>query len=462
MRTHSHREGGFGLIEILVTLGVIAFGSVSVTLLQAALVRQGAENRARVEAQLLAQARLDELRTQVSAVPTPDAFDAALPATAGFTHSTAFAGTNARFTRTERIDDAGRLKTVTVRVDWSDAAGDTQALSLATQLGYVPPQRIGAVARVVAMPLLRTPSGSASTGIGTAPDGPMLAAHDDGSYLYRHADDALALVAGGRIVLLLPEACATAGTQCSQFARIDGRVWIDRATQGALAPGSIAVVASGASWCTRFYMDGSLVLPVTPQTIATPTTASGDYMWFDYSCYVGSGWYGNVGIAFTRGFTDTDKVCIGDPLASHPAQQPALATRRIYRGMLHRRDTNTASGMEEVTRDGETVVRLYSHGIAAGTVLPGDAGDAMHDFVIGAFDSEPDSGPDAEPGDSAACITQGIMTRPDARLKGVDGTLFAGMPAAFVCLNAHLDSYDTTTFGHDAVCPVDPTAPATE
>jgi prepilin-type N-terminal cleavage/methylation domain-containing protein len=442
------KGNGFSLIEVLVTLGVLAFGSVSVTVLQASLMRQGADNRTRIEAQALAQARLDELRAHAAALPAREAFDTALPATTGFAEATTVNGTNASFTRSEHIVDTQGLKTVTVRVEWFDAAGTAQQLRLATQLGFIAPQRIGAVARRIDPPSLHPPAGVALQGTGEAPDGVLLATHDDGTLLYRDSSNSLALVAGGRVVLRLPDACTNAGAHCNGFARIDGRVWIDRTTQAALAPRDVAVLASGASWCLRYYIHDGSAQPVTAQTLATYTTAGGDYMWFDYSCYVGSGWYGNVGITLTRGFTATGQVCIGDPLATELERIPVVAPRRAYRGLLHRRDGSTASGKEEVASTQGMQVRYYSHGIAAGTVLP-DAGAALHDFVIGAFDTEQDN---------ASCVAQGIMTRPDARRDGVDGALFAGMPAAFFCLNTHLDDYDAAQFGHEAQCAVDAVA----
>lgn len=446
MERHDAKAGlrAFALVEQLVTLGILSVGVLGVTALHAAVTRQGAGNKARVEALALAQARIEELRGQAAALATPAAFATAFADTGGFSARTGLDGTNASFTREEAFSVAGKLKRATVRVSWSDPGGDSQSLSLDTHLAYVAPRSIGAAALAASAALVTLSAGNARLGTGMLPEHALTLPNDDGTALYEDGRD-LVLVAAGRAVLTLADACASTGEGCVAFARIKGRVWIDRATQGSVKPGAVFVVASGAAFCARHYTVNGFTVPVTPLTTATVTTPGGDYEWFDYTCYVGGGWHGSVGLLPASGLHAGDKVCIGDPATTDAAAAPVLAPRRRYHGLLYKHDAGTASGREETTTAQGPVVRYYRHGIAAGTELPAPAPDApSHDFVFGAFA--------AERTDDASCVTEGLMTRPDAGVGGSE-SLFAGMPGGFVCLNDHLDSYDAALYGHDASCP---------
>jgi hypothetical protein len=176
---------------------------------------------------------------------------------------------------------------------------------------------------------------------------------------------------------------------------------------------------------------------------------------------VGGGWYGNIGILFTDGLSDADIICVGDPVSSDAWAAPAIAARRSYRGMLYKPD---ASSSISIADDDGNAIRVQpdgtgklpgfvSHGIAGGAQLPAP-GEPGHDFVIGSLPQNMSDG--------SHCTTQGIMLRDDATIDGVAGSLFAGMPAGFVCLNdGHLDDYDERVYAHRSDCPYDPSEPPT-
>ncbi len=91
-----------------------------------------------------------------------------------------------------------------------------------------------------------------------------------------------------------------------------------------------------------------------------PETASGDYKYFAYTCYLGGGWHGNIGFVLDGGIQQNDKMCQGDPTSVNLWEEPVIASRRSYRGMLWLRDTNDNSA-KAVDASNDDI--YYSHGI---------------------------------------------------------------------------------------------------
>lgn len=445
---------GFGLIEILVTLGVIAVGVLGVAVFHSNLTKQSADNKARSEAVAIAQSRIEEMRNYTHQVDSFDQFNNVYPSTQGFVNSTTINGVSAVFDRTERVTDAGQQKQIDVAVAWVNSDGENRNVSLTSELGFVLPRTPGDVARETAPPLVNAPTGRARLGEGVLPEGAETTPNEDGTALYQDGGDDLMLVFGDQIVLTLTMACQTDAGECIDFVKIRGRVFIDKDSQANLNPGDVSVVASDAAFCARYYTVDGQVFSVTSNTSTALSTPGGDYQYFDYTCYIGGGWHGNVGILLAGGISQQDKICVGDPVSVEPWEAPIIATRRAYRGMLYRYDNATDSGRQE-TSDGQggTLIRYYSHGIADSTELPApDSEQKSHDFVIA---SMPPSATDG-----SECITRGVMVRADANVNGEAGDLFEGVPRDFVCLNdGYLDGYDEAVFGHDSHCPYDPTNP---
>lgn len=453
MRKSNKRHWGFGLIEILVTLGVLSIGIVGVTVLHSTVTKQSAENKSRAEALAIAQSRIEDMRNYTGAVNSLAEFNSRFANTADFANSTTVTGTNATYTRAERIAASGNMKTVTVRVTWTDAEGDSQNVTLDTRLSYVPPRSIGDTALEAATSIVDAPTGRARLGEGTLPADAATTSNGDGTSLYDNGGTDLMLVADDQIVLTLAEACQTESDFCIDFVKIKGRVWIDQTTKSSLKPGNVYVIASDAAYCARHFTKNGTTSPVTRNTTSTVLTPNGNYQWFDYTCYIGGGWHGNIGILLAGGLGNADKICVGDPVTTDAWAVPEIASRRVYRGMLYKHDASTASGKEEISTSSGPMVRYYSQGIADSTVLPvPDSDQKPHDFVIGSFQQNLTDG--------SNCKSQGIMVRADATVDGVSGKLFAGIPSDFVCLNAgYLDSYDSEVYGHTSTCPYDPSDP---
>lgn len=453
MFTSRKGRKGFGLVEILVTMGVLSVGILGVTVLHGVITEQSQENKARAEASSIAESRIEDMRNYTNSVASLADFNTLYADTSGYANSSSITGVNAAFTRAEQIGTVGDLKTVAVRVTWTDPDGDSQSVSLNSELTYVAPRSIGDTALEAAASLVDAPTGRARLGEGQLPNDAVTTSNADGTSLYNAGGTELMLVSGGQIVLTLAEACQTETGACIDFVKIKGRIYIDTTSQSTLDPGEVYVVASDAAFCARHFTANGTTTAVTPTTTTTLSTASGQYEYFDYTCYIGGGWHGNVGVIFAAGLSQADKICMGDPPSLNPWEAPVIATRRVYRGMLYKKTTTTPFREQVAGTNGILMDRFYSQGIADSVEFPApNSGDKSHDFVIGSFN--------ANLTDGSNCESRGIMTRSDATVSNVPGALFSGMPTDFICLNdGYLDTYDTTVYGHAALCPYDPSDP---
>ena len=437
---------GFGVIEILVTLGVLTVGILGVTKLHSVITQQSLENKARNEALMIAQSRIETMRNYTGTVTSQATFNTTYADTNGYANSTAITGVSAAFTRTESISTSGNLKNIGVRVAWTDPDGESQNVTLSTKLSYIPPRSVGDSALTAADELVDAPTGRARLGEGQVPQGATTTSNGDGTALYKDGSTELRLASGNDVVLTLSQACQTDTGACIDFVKIRGRIYIDASTQSNLSPGNVFVVASDAAYCARYYTDtGGTVHAVTPSTSSTRTTTSGSYKYFDYTCYIGGGWHGNIGVLLGGGNGNNDKFCVGDPTSTEYYADPIIASRRVYRGMLYKMVNGSR---ETVSGTNPALTRYYSQGIKDSTSFP-VSGAHTHDFVVASSNSN----------DSSNC-TSTFMKRTDATVSSVAGGLFTGNPTDFVCLNnGYLDDYDTSTYGNDSTCPYDPSDP---
>jgi Tfp pilus assembly protein PilV len=457
MNTARTRSKGFGLIEILVTLGILTVGILGVATLHGVITRQSGDNKARAEAISIAQSRIEEMRNYTSQADDQATFDALYAVTSGFANSATIDGVNAVFTRTESISAGTSTRNIAVQVGWTAPEGDSESVTLTSQLAYMSPRSAGDTALESAPELVDAPTGRARLGEGELPEDAATVANDDGTALYMDGGEDLMLVSDDQIVLTLTQACQTEDGTCIDFVKIKGTIWIDTDTQNNLDPGDVFVVASDAAFCARYYLeDDGDVVRVTSTTTTVRTTPSGDYDYFHYTCYIGGGWHGNVGIILAGGTSQSDKFCVGDPVSDNAWEQPVIASRRVYRGMLYKHDAGSDSGREEMDDgQGGTLVKYYSQGIGDSIEFPDpDTEDHGHDYVIASLQAQATEG--------SNCISQGLMVRPDtdADGDGEEGDLFAGNPVDFICLNAgFLDNFDEDVYGHDQTCPYDPSDP---
>lgn len=476
VRKSAHQ--GFTLVESMVAFLVLAYGLLAIATFQSKLLTESGSSKARSEAIALAQQKIDEIRSYTneqtlvanlegSAVNETDTFpesvdDGTYPAVAE-----QFDGVNAQFSRQWNVAVSGNVADVTVMVSWDDPFMGAQSVSLDTMVTWRNP-RGSADLTAAAEPLVPSATGRAHLGEGhiDAADIPGDADNGDGTSEGDFDDDGdLELVdnATGDVVLTLDDACQLVGEQlvCTDFVRIHGRVYIDKSASG-MALSDVYILASDAAYCARDLAD------------AGTTSPNGSYNYYDYTCYIGGGWHGNIGLLL-NGANNNDAVCVGDPNADWADGTQAwkryeMAKRRVYRGMLHKVDAN---GNEIKDANGNTL--FYSKGVADAITLP-DANwperDYGHDFVVTRITGAGTGG-----GTASDCLP--ALTRADADPDSNPAThnLFDGVSSDFVCLNSdnienlyeagidpnvyspYLDYFDPAIYRARNSCPFDPSDP---
>lgn len=438
MRSIYH-QSGFSLTEALVAFAVVAGGLLAIASFQAGLFTNSAYNKAQTEALSLAQQKIEELRHYPFADESnyiDEDGDGVMDADGEY-QDAAIVGNNAQYLRTWTITTTDDIKRIDVNVGWVDARGENQSVSLPSTLTYLSPRSGADQLAELSEPLVPSPTGRAEIGDGTLDDYPsadltqISSTGSDGLSTYQYQDDLFLVDPSNNVVLRLRDACSSTTGICTDFVKISGTVYLDKRnlSGGGTQATDILVIASNAAHCQRWTDTGSLESP--------PATANGDYEYFNYTCYFGGGWFGNIGFLTTAGLKQSDKVCQGDPTSLDEWADPVIALRRAYRGMIKRTGTN---GTE-----------YYSHGIADAAQVDGQ------DFVFTSLAPERTQG--------SYCVgSDAPMTRGDS----AGGKLFAGTPVDFVCLNNdvdgdslpdYLDAYDTSRFTADASCPYDPTDP---
>lgn len=462
---------GFSLIEVLVSMAVVALGLLAVLGVQTKLIDSSGETKAKAEAVALAQARLEEIRNYTHTYQTEADFNANFVGNRNAAEEVP--GVNALYTISEARVVNGDTKQVTVNVTWTDRDGASQTVSLDTRLGWESPRAAAEEARANEDPAVTPPTGRARLGDGRVenwdPESPPEGTRRNGDNTYSYNDgsgDYKLVTTDGTVVLTLEDACLT--DTCTDFVKISGRVWIDTTSQRQLDPGDVFVLASDAAYCQRYYTSGGQVYTVENGQSSTLATVSGNYKYFDYTCYLGGGWHGNIGILLANGLSQSDKICQGDPtryVAGATYQDfraPVIQARRAYRGMLYKRDPSQAGGR---ALDANGNVMYYSVGILDAARLPAQ-GQKGHDFIVSHMSVGNTEG--------SNCINESIMVRADSvgnpsstdsSINDGDGrtlgSMFAGIPTDFVCLNPSNvdDRYDDSVYGVDNYCPFDPTDP---
>ena len=437
MTTAKRLQKGFTLTEALVAFAIVGVGLLAVATFQSGLFKESGYNKARTEALALAQEKLEQFKHFTRAEEESyidDNNDGVMDANGNYAENP-IEGRNAVFTRSWQLGTTNVGRDVAVSVSWNDADNQLQTVSLTADIPWISPRTAADQVAVPADPLVDSPTGRARRGEGKLadlPSGDLVSFPniypDDGMEMYQYKDDLLLVNAEGDIVLTLLDACTTESGQCKDFVRIKGRVYLDTANTR-MPLDDIELLASDAAYCQRWVPEGTLLRP--------PTTDKGDYEYYNYTCFLGGGWHGNIGFVTKRGLRLTDKVCQGDPTAFESYKQPVIAMRRAYRGMI----SKTVNG----------TTKYYSHGVRDASVISGQ------DYVFTAMSTDTTQG--------SACMTvDAPMTRADSK----SGRLFREVPTDFVCLNQdfdgdgsseYLDEFDTSVFSAAMTCPFDPTSP---
>jgi Tfp pilus assembly protein PilV len=446
MRFHTpHKQKGFSLTESLAAFVIVTGGLLTMASFQAGMFNMSGYSKARTEALALAQQKIEEfkhytLSEEINYIDENN--DGTMDADGTYTDA-AITGRNAVFTRSWDVTTTADGKIIDVDVSWTDPQNVTQTVTLESTIPFLSPRAGADQMTELDPPSVVSPGGRAYLGDGYLDDYPseditlISSPGTDGLSKYQNNDDLLLVDGEEKVLLTLEDACASVG-DCTDFAQISGTVYLDTALTNVEAT-DLRLLASDAAYCQSYVTSGSMTNP--------PVTPRRDYEYFEYTCYIGGGWHGNIGFVLVGGLQQKHKVCQGDP-AQTGADGPAIQLRRAYRGMLSR------------TVAGETV--YYSHGIADAAVLSG------HDFVFTELDPNLLDGRSCLVLDTDLGPVFGPMMRDDSVVGGVRGALFAENPGDFFCLNDddnndtvadYLDLYDDSIYTADTSCPYDPTDP---
>jgi len=461
---------GFGLIEILVAIFVVAFGVLAVGKLQTYIISTSSDNKAKLEAMSLAQGQIEHIKSYylqqdasseiISASTFIDDYIGKPPSIP----NTTVVGTYATFTVGQSFTSDSDIAIANVTVSWSDSSGASQSVNLNTEFTFTNLAASGSGAIPNDTNFIEAPTGRAHLGDGTiSTDDEHMIDNKDGTSIYADGDQLgdenvdLLLAVGDQVVLTLEDACVIAsepdyqetinnfsGTdyQCTDFVRIEGRVYFNDSYKignggGAqtitdISPLEFFVLASDAAYCSRskeiiapdpygvteLLKDGvytsfenieSLTISDLPsETYNKTDSKEGKQYYFNYICYIGGGWHGNIGLVTSNESLNESglEACVGDP-NDGSLDTVEFALRRSYRGMIWR-SANTDTFEPTLKDDGN--IKYYSWGVADASEIGGN--DVYnHDFLVVA--------------DSADCDDPDIM----------DTTTFATNVDDFFCLN---------------------------
>ncbi|MBS99382.1 MAG: hypothetical protein CMI01_11985 [Oceanospirillaceae bacterium] len=453
LRQTGRRNAGFTMVEVLIAFVIVTVGLLAIGVLQSTVINSSADSKVRNEALTVSEGVIEAYRnltyqnadfnnwlTSVQGASgvqtvTGDLFDYTVlsefyredPDNPGQLESVTIAELKTELANGDPVEQKVILK---LGVIWDAAYDADNAIAdypddtkivIDTELNYADPRTMVVNLGALSESLIDSPAGRAKIGEGTViADAQDMTPNSDGTATVQQGEDLLLVdqdqLSGGeedehKVLLTLEEACVSG--VCTGFVQISGRVYVDTDEVRNFDFEDLFVKASDASYC-RLWKEGA----DDPDDLSTPySTPDGDYDFVAYTCYLGGGWYGNIGILLADGIQLRDKICQGDPNAAQPSNQPVIALRRAYRGLL----TLTASP-----------TTFASVGIADATSLNG------HDFVLTDMAASRTAGHE--------CIDQGTLVRDDSQYtrssllttpsdSGVDGKLFEGNPPDFYCLN---------------------------
>src|SRR5574337_241672 len=323
----------------------------------------------------LAQKKLEELRNWV----TQNSFDTGMGTTGTITGNTSYTPSNANATYSYlwTISPSAGGKLVQLTTTWTDRFGVNQSLDLNSLVTWDNPQnqaKADTGFRGINAP---APSGEAkrgdytvrptdgSAGTVTNPGGPGNVRILDNTNTGRTE----LLNSAGQVVLYLDKVNGVS----QQFTTISVRIYFDQSVSNFLP--------SSANVRVRLSSEGECFYDNTVATLNNHSVTSGSnsYKYFEYKCYVGSGWYGNVGIKIdnsVNGNAANPTICVGNPDFNNgvsnntlTSAHPDTSATRAYRGFY---GTLTNGLCTVTTVNGNTSNSCFSTGVAPGRTIPND------------------------------------------------------------------------------------------
>lgn len=386
------RQRGITLLEALVALVVLSLGLLGIAKLNAYLVATAGESKARMEALAFAEQKVEDLRNQLVENESTTQ-DYASMVSSLTTDCTTGAPASQKDTRTGVLASYTRVwcklgtamdTQVQVSVFWNDRTNAQQTVTLQSVIAWDSPLKSVAFAETsgsgTGQAFAKPPTGRAYVGKGTVRVDNSVTAQADGLRIQKDPDNTsdnhYRLVDASGNVLL------TSTADNEMFSIITGRVYIDDSmyvtdpasglsANGKVATKEIFVSVSDAAYCSKI---------ISSPIAQLPASGAANYEYFDYRCYVGAGWYGNVGIVRVDGAQSKERVCLGDPGVSSSetisnSRKPALIASRMYRGYKTiAANTYESTGIGINAVGSYTAVTLTQHDFLL-TIINGSATD---------------------------------------------------------------------------------------
>ncbi len=307
-----HRSRGISLIEALIAILVLGAGLLAVAKFQGGLTASSGQTKARAEAVQLARDRIEQLRNLITATQHANLAGGSDTPT----------GVAASFTRNWSVTGTDPVQ-IRVSVTWDDPKDGTQTVALTSLIAWDNPELSVSLASGT-LPgggFLKPPTGRAVMVGGESYENPPSGTDNgDGTRIVTLDGGGKELVdiATGRILMRIKDGSA--------FSTISGRLYFDTQVKSG-DEDNFSIMTSDAAYCT----------------MGSTTTADGsEYRYFNYKCYIGPEWYGNIGVVSTQRTNNQSRVCVGDPTQSvqynedssvfSGSKHPALSTIRTYRG----------------------------------------------------------------------------------------------------------------------------------
>jgi Tfp pilus assembly protein PilV len=321
-------QKGFTLLEALIAVLVVTLALYALGSMHSMIIRGSGQAKARSDAIIVSQAKIEELRN--IAIRTQfTGLISTCPTTVSIVR-----GNNTFNMCWSVTTPSGALeqRLVQVTTNWNDSTGAAQVLALNTLIGWDNVGLYAAGATLLANPSI-APLGAAKVGQGrytTIPAGAV--DNGDGSYKYRPGGGRIELIAADGTIVLFTE---PKDGQEQDFTRISGRIYFDQNAPNNSLPSSEHVRV-------RLSSEGACIYENSPSLLIAATPGANSYKYFPYNCYVGAGWYGNVGVTVddsVNGSAGDPTVCMGDPLFNSGVSNNMLTSAhsresavRSYRG----------------------------------------------------------------------------------------------------------------------------------
>lgn len=337
----STRRNGFALIETLVALLIIAFGVVGITQLQMLSLFGSSEAKVRSEAMALSQVKLETLRNLVEKSKFTGAPLTPAQSSESLSHTGQYATYKMEWTVTKPSGGIEQ-RDLQLTTTWNDSRGDQQTIVLNSIIAWDDPALQASASAGL--------SGTLISPTGTAKRIEKQIKGETGIYTDPKTQNTYLLDKDGKVLLYLsPE-----DGKAQNFATISGKIFFDK-NGGNKIPNSANVRV-------RLSSEGECIY--NNNTLADATSGSNSYGYFSYVCYVGPGWYGNVGVLVDQevnGGAANPTICTGDPgfnggvsngtlISAHPME----SATRSYRGFKGTTGAYLSTGMKGGTTYGLT------------------------------------------------------------------------------------------------------------